>query len=110
MEIVIVVIAVAMLGLAALVAAGRFGEMQAEPVRDTYQQPVPEGALSAADLEGIRFGIAPLGYDMSQVDELVARMARELDARDDAKAAASPPAPEGRSADDVASTVAERRD
>ena len=85
MEIVIVVIAVAVLGLAALVAAGWFGQMQAEPVRDTYQPPVPEGELSAADLEQVRFGVTPLGYDMSQVDELVARVARELDVREDAE-------------------------
>lgn len=75
-------IAVAVLGLAALVAVGRFGQMQAEPVRDTYRPPVPEGELRADDLQGIRFGITPLGYDMAQVDEVMARMARELDARE----------------------------
>lgn len=90
MEIVIVLIAVAVLGLAALVAVGRFGQMQAEPVRDTYQPPVPEGALRASDLAGIRFGIAPMGYDMEQVDELMARLARELDSRDSGR---TPPEP-----------------
>jgi DivIVA domain-containing protein len=83
MELVVVLIAVAVLGLAALAAAGRFGQMQSSPVRDTYQPPVPEGELRAADIEGVRFGITPMGYDMAQVDELMARVARELDTRDD---------------------------
>lgn len=90
MEIVIVLIAVAVLGLAAFVAAGRFGQMQPDPVRDVFQPPMPEGRLRAADIEAIRFGISPLGYDTAQVDELMARMARELDARDDEQ----PPQPE----------------
>lgn len=91
MEIVIVVIAVAILGLAALVAAGRFGQMQTEPVRDTFQPPVPEGALRASDLERMRFGISPLGYDRSQVDDLVARMALQLNTRHHEKDPAMPP-------------------
>lgn len=78
MEIVIAFIAVAVLGLAALVAVGRFGAMQAEPVRDVYQPPADDGSITAADLAGIRFGIAPLGYDQGQVDQFMARIARQL--------------------------------
>lgn len=82
MELVVVLMAVGILGLAALVAVDRFGAMQAEPVRDTYQPPVPAGEMAADDLVDVRFGLAPMGYDMGQVDELMARMARELDERD----------------------------
>lgn len=81
MEIVIAAIAVAVLGLGALVAAGRFGGMP-DPVRDTYQPPLPEHGVAGADLDGVRFGVTPLGYDMAEVDQLMARMARELDERD----------------------------
>lgn len=93
MQLVIVLLAVAVLGLAALVAVGRLGEMQADPVRDTYQPPVPEGELQGSDLEGIRFGVAPMGYEMEQVDELMARMARELDARNRVTPPAGPEKP-----------------
>ena len=79
MELVIVLIAVAVIGLAALVAAGRFGEQQPEPVRDIYQPPLPdEERLRSDDLENIRFGVTPMGYDMAEVDRWMARLAREL--------------------------------
>lgn len=90
MEIVIVVIAVAILGLAALVGTGRFGQMQTEPVRDTFQPPVPEGPLGATDLMQFRFGITPLGYDRFQVDQLVARLALQLADRENGKVPAMP--------------------
>lgn len=83
MELVIVIVAVVVLGLAAMVAAGKFGEMKAEPVRDVYEPPIPaDGELRADDLEGVRFGVQARGYDMAEVDDLMARMARELDERD----------------------------
>lgn len=83
MELVIVIVAVVVLGLAAMVAAGKFGEMKAEPVRDVYQPPVPaDRELDADDLEQVRFGVQARGYDMAEVDDLMARMARELDERD----------------------------
>lgn len=83
MEMVIVIVAVVVLGLAAMVAAGKLGEMKAEPVRDVYEPPLPaDGELHGDDLEGVRFGVQARGYDMAEVDDLMARMARELDERD----------------------------
>lgn len=83
MEMLIVIVAVVVLGLAAMVAAGKLGEMRAEPVRDQYQPPIPaDGPVHGQDLSGVRFAVSPRGYDMAEVDDLMARMARELDERD----------------------------
>lgn len=79
MHLVIVLIAVGLLGLAALVAAGKFGQMQSEPIRDQYQPPVNDGPLTAESLKEVRFAVSPMGYDMAQVDEFLARVARDLD-------------------------------
>lgn len=84
MQLVIVFVAVAVIGVAALVAAGWFGQQQTEPVRDVYQPPLDGERLRGEDLEHVRFGLTPMGYDMAQVDEWMARMARELDRRDGA--------------------------
>ncbi|WP_432559050.1 DivIVA domain-containing protein [Granulicoccus sp. GXG6511] len=82
MQLIIVLIAVAVIGLAAFVAAGRFGE-QADPVRDVYRPPLGDDErVTADDLKDVRFGVTPMGYEMAEVDEWMARMARELELRD----------------------------
>ncbi|NNG18407.1 DivIVA domain-containing protein [Naumannella sp. ID2617S] len=98
MELVIVVIAVAVLGLASMVAVGKFGEMQANAVQDRYEPPLPAaGPIQGKDLAGVQFATSARGYDMAEVDQLMARMARELDERDrraaDAASANSPAEP-----------------
>lgn len=72
-------IAVAVLGLAAVGASGRLGELPGT-VTDTPRPHVPTGVLSGDDLRGLRFAVVPRGYSMDQVDELLDRMARQLDA------------------------------
>lgn len=94
MQLVIVLIAVIVIGLAALVAAGWFGAQQAEPVRDVYEPPGDMVELTSADLEKIRFGLAPMGYDMAQVDRWMARLARELELRDEVEEAPGPDTPD----------------
>ena len=75
-------LAVVVVGLAALVAAGRFGGMPATAVHDS---PIPEFPtdrdLDGADLRRVRFAIATRGYSMAQVDDLLDRLASELDRR-----------------------------
>lgn len=92
MDLVIVLVAVGLLGLAALVAAGWFGHMQAEPIRDDYQPPLDPGRIQADDLVDIRFATGPMGYNMAQVDEVMARIARELSAREERTPDVSGPA------------------
>lgn len=71
-------IAVAVLGLAAVAASGRLGDMPAT-VTDTPVPHVPQGRLTADDLRQARFAVVPRGYSMVQVDELLDRLARQLD-------------------------------
>lgn len=82
MEWFIAVVAIAALGVAAMVAAGGVGEMSSEPVYDTYRQQLPPGPLHADDIRRARFGLALRGYAMDQVDDLLERLAREVADRD----------------------------
>ncbi len=83
MEWFVAVVAVAALGVAAIVAAGGMGEMPRDPVRDTYRQDLPaDRQLTAADLERLRFGITLRGYAMDQVDDVLDRLGHELADRD----------------------------
>lgn len=81
MEWFIAVVAVLALGAAAVAAAGGFGELP-PPVRDTYAATLPDGPLSADALQGLRFGVTLRGYAMDQVDDLLDRLAAEIEARD----------------------------
>ena len=71
MEWFIAVIAVAALGVAAMAAAGGMGQMNREPVYDTYRQDLPDRPLTAQDIRGLRFGITLRGYAMGQVDDVL---------------------------------------
>lgn len=78
MEWVLWMIAVAVLGLAAVAASGRLGELPGT-VTDTPRPHVPRGVLTGDDLRGLRFAVVPRGYSMDQVDDLLDRLARQLD-------------------------------
>jgi len=82
MEWFIAVVAIAALGVAAMVAAGGVGEMSGEPVYDVYRQQLPDRPLRAEDLRAARFGVALRGYAMGQVDDLLERLADEIAERD----------------------------
>lgn len=82
MEWFVAVIAVVALGVAAMVAAGRMGQMADAPVRDTFRPDLPEAPLSAEDLRGVRLGVTLRGYAMDQVDDLIERLAGEIADRD----------------------------
>jgi len=89
MQWVLWMIAVAVLGLAAVAASGRLGELPGT-VTDTPRPHVPTGVLDGDDLRGLRFAVVPRGYSMDQVDELLDRLAHQLDARRAAPAAPIP--------------------
>jgi DivIVA domain-containing protein len=83
MEWFIAVVVVAILGVAAVAAAGGMGEMAKDPVRDTYRQNLPtDRPLGAGDLQALRFGITLRGYSMAQVDDLLDRLTSEISQRD----------------------------
>lgn len=83
MEWFVALVVVAALGVAAVAAAGKLGEMGSEPVRDTFRQDLADDRpLSADDVARLRFGITLRGYAMNQVDEVLDRLQREIGLRD----------------------------
>lgn len=82
MQWLIAVLVIAVLGLAAIVSSGGLGEMSKEPVSDVYRQDLPDRPLTAEDIETLRFGTTLRGYAMGQVDDVLARLGREIAERD----------------------------
>ena len=84
-----VLIVLAMAGVA-MVASGRGGSM-APTYDDRPDLALPEGRpLAAEDLRTVRFSLALRGYRMSDVDALLARLATELEEREDSSGEAGP--------------------
>ncbi len=76
-----ILIVLAMGGVAAL-AAGR-GQPLAPAYDDRPDAVVPAtGSLASEDLRKVRFSLAFRGYRMSEVDNLLDRVARQLDDAD----------------------------
>lgn len=72
------VVAVVVMGVVAVVAAGRGGAM-GEVFDDRPDSRVQaDGPLTDRDLRAVRFSTAFRGYRMSEVDSLLDRLAREL--------------------------------
>lgn len=70
---------VALMGAVAVVAAGRGGSM-VEVYDDRPDSRVQaDGPLTSEDVRRVRFSTAFRGYRMSEVDELLDRLAVELD-------------------------------
>lgn len=67
----IVVVAIAVLGVAAWAGTGRLGEMP-ESVTDRPKAHLPEGLVDETFLEGLSLPIAGSGYRRSQVDAFLA--------------------------------------
>ena len=73
------ILIVVVMGVVAVVAAGRGGSM-AETFDDRPDSRVQaDGPLTAQDLRGIRFTTAFRGYRMSEVDALLDRLSAELE-------------------------------
>lgn len=77
---VLATVAIVVLGLTAVVASGRWGQMP-ELVDD---RPLPRfaavpGGLCGDDLRAARFSVVVRGYSPTQVDELLDRLADQLD-------------------------------
>jgi DivIVA domain-containing protein len=79
-------VAVLVIGVTWMAAQGRFGAMP--PLIDDRPGPdLPEdGDLSADDLRDLRLAVVTRGYSMGQVDELLDRLAEQLDALNSASA------------------------
>ena len=94
MEWVAWILAVVVLGLGAIVASGRWGELPAT-VTDAPRPHVPEGTLTGDDLRDCRLDVVIRGYSTVQVDELLDRLSAQLDGSAPASRTREPwPAPE----------------
>jgi DivIVA domain-containing protein len=76
------VLLVLLIGGIVVVAAGQ-GESLAPAETDEPRPRLPDHPLTAADLRGVRFSTAMRGYRAEEVDALLARLAAEVEARDD---------------------------
>ncbi|WP_297741095.1 hypothetical protein [uncultured Tessaracoccus sp.] len=70
MVVVIVLAAFAVMALAALAGTGKFGEW-AEPVNDRQKGRLPDGRITAENVDDVRIPGAMFGYDRAEVDEYV---------------------------------------
>ena len=66
----------------AAVLSTREGPVLADAPQDAADLALPEGPLQPEDVTGLRFGMAPRGYRMSEVDTVLDRLAAELADRD----------------------------
>lgn len=71
------ILAVAILGVAAIAASGHLGGMPAV-VTDTPAPYIPEGELSAQSLREVRFTVETRGYSMQQVDALLEELSTQM--------------------------------
>ena len=80
--------ALVVLLLGAMAAGGRFEGMP-PVVRDVPRPAAASGPVSADELRRVRFAVVLRGYSVGQVDELLDRLARQLEDADAASAAHS---------------------
>jgi DivIVA domain-containing protein len=79
--VVFVVTGVVVVFAVAAVAVGRGGGL--EPVEpDLIRPSLPDGPISADDLDSVRFAVGFRGYRMDQVDDVLNRLGHELTERD----------------------------
>lgn len=79
---VFVLLGAAVLFAVAVTALGRGGFLDFDPL-PAGGWLLPDGDVSAEDIERLRFVIAPRGYRMDQVDSVLDRLQHELSRRDD---------------------------
>lgn len=66
----------------AAVLSTREGQVMADAPQDAADVVLPAGPLQPEDLAAVRFGMAPRGYRMSEVDAVLDRLGEELRDRD----------------------------
>ena len=79
---VLALIGVAAVLFAAAVLATRDTPLLADAPPDRPDLPLPDGPVQPEDVAAVRFSMAPRGYRMAEVDEVLARLGAELADRD----------------------------
>ncbi len=72
------ILIVAVIALGVYAARGRLGQLGPD-VPDRPGPDLPEGPLNGEDLRQVHFAVVTRGYEMSQVDAVLARLAAQLD-------------------------------
>lgn len=74
--------AITAVAVVALLAVGRLGELpEVDADRAPLALPV-DRPMDRADVDGVRFAVGMRGYRMDEVDDVLDRLAAEVDARD----------------------------
>lgn len=81
-DLILLLVAVALVGVVAAVAVGRVRGGLGEPVRSRADNALPAGRLEPADLGRARFSVGLRGYRMDEVDAALDRVQAELAQRD----------------------------
>lgn len=84
---VLALVGVVLVLFTAAVLATRGGPVLADAAPDAADLALPPGPLRPEDLSSVRFDMALRGYRMSEVDEVLERLAADLRARDERIAA-----------------------
>jgi DivIVA domain-containing protein len=81
-DLILLLVAVAVVGVVAAVAGGRVQGGLDEPARSRPDTALPPGRLDEADLARVRFSVGLRGYRMDEVDAALDRVQDELRDRD----------------------------
>jgi DivIVA domain-containing protein len=81
-DLILLLVAVAVVGVVAAVAVGRVQGGLDEPVRSRRDNALPERRLDDTDLARARFSVGLRGYRMDEVDAALDRVQHELRERD----------------------------
>ncbi len=82
MDLILLLVALAVVGVTAAVAVGRVRGGMDEPVRSRPDSALPAGRLAADDVARARFSVGLRGYRMDEVDAALDRVQDELRERD----------------------------
>ena len=82
MSILLLLALLAVLGVVAVVATGRGGAMADAEHDRSPRGELPPGEVRRDDIDGLRFSLGFRGYRMSEVDDVLDRLAAELAERD----------------------------
>lgn len=78
MEWILGAVVVLIIGLAVLAGSGRFSTIS-DPIDDRAVPRLPDGEITADDLDRVEFAVVTRGYSPPQVDALLARLRYQLE-------------------------------
>ncbi len=80
----VLLVAVVLVVLTTAAVLGRVDGSLGDATTSLSHEPLPDTALTPGDIQQLRFDTAMRGYRMSQVDDVIDRLRREISDLDDA--------------------------